>query len=477
MLIFNLIKLLLLFLNSNVVKSDDKLVFLWTHFRHGARAPQNIDDNYLDLLGEKWTTPGELTPGGQRMHFILGLRNRIRYITEKKFLDEKFNPHEILIYSSYFNRTLISASAQLQGLYPESAGKGDILSQEQEESSYPPLNVDYEEIEEEIKNLNGYALPNSMMLAPTRMINQNERKILLFDSKECINKRNEIRSQNREKYSIFNTLKQEFNDKYREKMNEFLGTNDEELDFSFIDKFCDSFITSYSDKRELTEFKKTGLNFEELESFCHEYYKNMYVYQYSGDEERLLPHVESSKLMSEFIYYMKKRIDADINNENIDELFKDYSRPKMVMLSGHDTTLIAHEMFLIDALELSNDYFRLPYFASQMAFEITRDENLNSQKDYSNYFVNYYFDDELIFNISVEDFIEKVEPHIWNDEKINDFCGFDNDSNIIYAFNKDKNDNAKTAYKILMIIFIVFSFLLLVLSIFLGIKLSKMKKL
>ena len=52
MLIFNLIKLLLLFLNSNVVKSDDKLVFLWTHFRHGARAPQNIDDNYLDLLGE-----------------------------------------------------------------------------------------------------------------------------------------------------------------------------------------------------------------------------------------------------------------------------------------------------------------------------------------------------------------------------------------------------------------------------------------
>ena len=31
----------------------------------------------------------------------------------------------------------------------------------------------------------------------------------------------------------------------------------------------------------------------------------MYLYQYSGDEERLLPHVESSKLMSEFIYYMK----------------------------------------------------------------------------------------------------------------------------------------------------------------------------
>ena len=327
MYIFNLL-LLILFLNLSSIHSEDKLIFLWTHFRHGARAPQNIDDNYLDLLGEKWTNPGELTPGGQRMLFILGLRNRIRYIKEKKFLSEKFNPHEILIYSSYFNRTLISVSAQLQGLYPESAGKGDILTQEQEESSYPPINVSYKEIEEEIKKLNGSALPNSMMLAPTRMINQNERKILLFDSKECTSKKNEIRSQNREKYSIFNTLKQEFNDKYRKKMNDFLGTNDEELDFSFINKFCDSFITSYSDKRELTEFKKTGLNFEELENFCHKYYRNLYVYQFSGDKERLLPHVESSKLMSEFIYYMKKRIDADINNENISELYKDFQDQK-----------------------------------------------------------------------------------------------------------------------------------------------------
>ena len=203
----------------------------------------------------------------------------------------------------------------------------------------------------------------------------------------------------------------------------------------------------------------------------------MYLYQYSGDEERLLPHVESSKLMSEFIYYMKKRIDADINNENLSELYKDYSRPKMVMLSGHDTTLMAHQMFLIDALELTDDYFRLPNFASQMAFEITIDENIKSQKGYSDYFVKYYFDDELIFNISVVDFIEKVEQHIWSDEKINDFCGFDDNDNIIYVYNKDKEDNAKTAYKILMIIFIVLSFILLIISIFLGIKLSKIKKL
>jgi len=94
---------------------DDILVFLYTHFRHGARAPLDINDTFYDVLWEKWTNPGELTGIGQRMHYLLGLRNRKKYITEEKFLSESFNPHEILIHSSNFNRTMISVSSQLQG--------------------------------------------------------------------------------------------------------------------------------------------------------------------------------------------------------------------------------------------------------------------------------------------------------------------------------------------------------------------------
>ena len=61
--------------------ADDRLVFLYTHFRHGARAPLNINDEFIDKLGEKWTNTGELTGVGQRMHYLLGLRNRKKYIT------------------------------------------------------------------------------------------------------------------------------------------------------------------------------------------------------------------------------------------------------------------------------------------------------------------------------------------------------------------------------------------------------------
>ena len=67
-----------LFLNTN-----GRLVFLYTHFRHGARGPVELNDNFEDNLGEKWTSLGELTGVGERMHYLLGLRKR-KNISKKK---------------------------------------------------------------------------------------------------------------------------------------------------------------------------------------------------------------------------------------------------------------------------------------------------------------------------------------------------------------------------------------------------------
>ena len=109
-----IIRILLTILN--IIKIE-KLIFVELQSRHGARAPLNLDSEGLDYLGEKWENPGELTGSGQRMEYILGLRNRRRYITEKyNFLSINYNPHELLVYCSEFNRTMISMIAQLQGL-------------------------------------------------------------------------------------------------------------------------------------------------------------------------------------------------------------------------------------------------------------------------------------------------------------------------------------------------------------------------
>ena len=99
------------------ISQNNRLVFLYTHFRHGARAPMAINSNFTDLVKEKWSNPGELTGIGQRMHYLLGLRNRIKYIKNETFLSEKFDPHEITIFSSNLNRTMVSASSHLQGFF------------------------------------------------------------------------------------------------------------------------------------------------------------------------------------------------------------------------------------------------------------------------------------------------------------------------------------------------------------------------
>ena len=170
------ILLLFLFSISKTNINEDKLIFIKTHFHHRTRAPQKIINKNLDSLGEYQTNPGELTLIAKECTFF-GLRNRIRYIDELKFLSDKFVPHEILIYSTSVNRTLISVSSKLQGLYPQSAEKGEALTKEQEEVSYPKVNVNNPKIIEEIKNLNLSAFTYFMILAPIKMINMNEKKL------------------------------------------------------------------------------------------------------------------------------------------------------------------------------------------------------------------------------------------------------------------------------------------------------------
>ena len=177
----------LCFINLIQFSSNEKLIFASLHSRHGARAPLNCDDNHKDFLGEKWTNPGELTAIGHRMEYVLGLRNRQRYITGKykKFLSDQYDPHEILVCSTNVNRTLLSMTSQLQGLYPSSSKAGNVLKPEQIDVSYPPANVSCEEIEIEVDNLNNSALPNFMTVIPIHTTTSSERKMNVQDSKGC----------------------------------------------------------------------------------------------------------------------------------------------------------------------------------------------------------------------------------------------------------------------------------------------------
>ena len=210
----NIILFVIIFQIFNCISSDtkDRLVFLYTHSRHGARAPTKLDSQFNDMLKEHWTNPGELTGVGERQHYLLGLRNRKRYIKDQKFLSETFDPHEILIYSSNFNRTIMSAASQLQGLYPQRDLAGSTLTKSQVKVAYPQVNVDFEDINEEIEKLDDSALPNRMNLPPIRMINDNERKMVVYDLKECDEEREMIKEQNAKNIPILSEETRKFNE-------------------------------------------------------------------------------------------------------------------------------------------------------------------------------------------------------------------------------------------------------------------------
>ena len=74
----------------------------------------------------------------------------------------------------------------------------------------------------------------------------------------------------------------------------------------------------------------------------------------------------------------------------------------------------------------------------------------------------------------------KVESYEWSCQKISYYCGFDEQNSNTNSTNKnndkDKSDNAKTAYKVLMSIFICLSAIFLAITIFLGKKISKSNK-
>ena len=123
--------LIISFLCLTFSTQNDKLIFVMIHFRHGARASNHLDSTKIDKIGEYWENDGELTGVGERMHYLLGLRNRLRYVKQYKLLSEKYNSTELRAICSLRERYQQSLSSHLQGLYPPNENLGENLNEVQ----------------------------------------------------------------------------------------------------------------------------------------------------------------------------------------------------------------------------------------------------------------------------------------------------------------------------------------------------------
>ncbi len=238
--------------------------------RHGARTPIYKLPKSVDYLQYKLA---QLTVIGFNQEMQLGIWKRQRYIENKNpeyngFLSKKYNPSEIKVISSKYQRTQFSALANLSGLYPGILFKIKSSSENKfiKDMVHPPFRTNYH-------------LPINTKFIDLIVMDSKTDKI--FRARNCIlNSKNAM--------SLF---------KKKENLIEFKNLNDINED-DIIENFLQEELSNSSQK-EISRIKN---------QFFHHHLKEIL----SFEEKKLL----KEKLEPVFPEFFKKKIE-ELNMKSI----------------------------------------------------------------------------------------------------------------------------------------------------------------
>ena len=398
----------------NNTKNGDKLLFVWEHFRHGARQPYTKINltTWIDLIGVQWDGQGEMTPLGSRMHYLLGVSTKKKY---KNFISEKFNPNEIFIISTDINRTIMSAATNLQGMYDNTTS--DNLTDTQIKNAIINNKNNSEKINEKILSLENNIIENGINLLPVHIFDLKSYQFKVSDSKFCpgiVKYTDEAKNLPKVK-NLFNELINITNEKYGEYIYKFMNISKEEnpeylQDFDTIYYICDTYVADYVDNKSMPHIKNTGINMEEF------YYHSINVsstrmnYNTNGDPLTKVAYIAMSPIYRSIFNYMEKRIDLDKKGLS-DKIVT--NSPRFVIVSGHDTTLGTSVMFLQQEFGIK---MSTAVYASGEAYELWKNEESGK------YSIKYLFNQEEKAVFEYDDFKTKVFKKLYTQKEVEDIC-------------------------------------------------------
>jgi len=373
--------------------------------RHGARSP-----NSFEFVPSQYSEKeGELTVLGLTQQFFLGKEMRKRYVDDLKFLSDSFNSSEVLIRSSYKNRTIRSALAFVNGLYPQESG------------------VEHDNVYAD------FILPENLLPHKNRKHSfdrEHMRKIKIDE--EWARSVVDIIAMEGDLH--FHATKDD-NCPSVDKVLKDLKKSHEMLE---MEKYLS--LTLYPQVAELFGFPSDSLNIKKAKSIldivrCNSFHgkdhpqfdeltlkllkatRAFFAYKITLVDE-MVRSVSSSKLLKEFLQH------TDSIMKNIE------STPKFIFYSGHDTTMeLLFSIFLLETKIHNEEQYNIIPFASTVSFEVHRelehDRELGELVE--KHYVQMLYNDEpqfikwcLGYSCSLEQFHKIIDHHIVHD--VETFC-------------------------------------------------------
>ena len=401
--------LFIFFLITITYKTKSEIVFVFEHFRHGARSSVFIDKHNTDIYDIKWIGDGELTSVGMRMLYLIGVHIRTKY---SNIINKNTTQKELVVYSTDLNRTILSAESQLLGMFPPE--KGEIINNSLRKYSYPPNEVPIE-AQIEIDKLGDISIPSQIRAIPINFFHKEKKPYLLTEETECPRTKY-IKQMNYKKKDVQNFIKN-FREKYADKWIKYFNINDKSIfeNYYFLLEVTDHFISSYIHKRKnLKFFEDEGINLKEYYEECIKF-KNISMFEIETTQE--LGIMAASPIFKDMITYM----DNIINLYKSDEIkTKSNKTTKFVMYSGHDYIISAVQLYLNSIFNTPCFY---PGFAANQFFELHKKDD-SDEKNFKedDFFLQYLYNGELILNVSYPEFKKKIIYKMWNMAEIIDFC-------------------------------------------------------
>ncbi len=404
-------KILIIIYLSLQIFSYEKYLFVFEQCRHGHRSMSSLDENNKDFIGEKWYGSQELSSIGIRQQYLLGNLIREKYKNLISF--NNYNPKEIIVYSTLSNRTIMSARAQLNGMFKNDFN--NVLINNQFKTSIPYYLKKNKKVMKKKESLGDYALPYDIPNEiPIHIINIKD-KIFQFEKNNGCPPINKARNKNKNKEEI-NSFINKFNLTFGDKLLKLYNITNNSNYFTkinHINKLTLGIIINIIDGRNLSKFKEYEIDINLLTNFSQEFIELKSKQIQANDSNNEIALSSSSVLLRKILNYMDNIINYDINNIN------NYSIPKFFLLSGHDSSLIMMQDLLRFLFNLEINF---PSFASCLFLELEKDNE-------NNFFVNIVFNNKTLETIYYEDFKRTILEKTWSYYQTGIYCGFIKDDN------------------------------------------------